>query len=186
MSLGQEWGLIAVIGLIVFVIVLVKKTKANKEEERKMGNAITQGEKPLHISLDVSNSSNYQIILNKLGSVVDQVARKCVNRRISTLIMIKKETESTCRITFMMEDINFERFGVLFNSEFKVDDYKASFETSSATGFTTAEEAKKELYLQFNWSDIAVNITDFHITDHGDYAGFPLIVFRFEFMYTGY
>lgn len=138
-----------------------------------------------HLHCTVSQTGSYSSILNQLEQIVSLVAKQCC-RDFRVYVAVKKINASTCAISFAIDEVTFKYWNITFGSEFSLinDDY-VKFETKQATGFTTAEDVKRELLLQFNWSDISTSVTESTIYNRGVMANHPLVVFNFNANYNG-
>ena len=88
-----------------------------------------------------------------------------------------------CSVWFEIYDVLFKMENVTFGREFKVSDDLAAFETNQATGFTTVQDVKRELTLQFNWHDVSTRITELKVIDYGDMTYTPMVILRFDAKY---
>lgn len=138
-----------------------------------------------HLHCTVSRTGSYSSILNQLEQIVFLVAKQCYHD-FNVYVAVQKINASTCAISFSINEVSFKYWNITFGSEFSLlsDDY-AEFKTEQATGFTTAEDVKRELLLQFNWSNISTSVTESTIYNRGVMANQPLVVFKFNAKYNG-
>ena len=170
------WMIIAAI--IIFVIFSNSGNKTSTTQKAKT-NA------PLHCT--VSRTGSYSSILNQLEQIVFLIAKRCPWMTLHVLVMVRKINASTCSVSFQIEDVSLKRNNITFGSEFQDNgdgSYECmTFKTNQATGFTTPEAVKREMLLQFNWSDVSTNITQLNVLDRGDFTHTPMVTLRFEAQY---
>ena len=130
------------------------------------------------ISLKVTSPTNYSNILNSLENIAYSVIVKAIGE-VSVAVQVRKIDNTYCKVTCsFFADISFN--GVSFGDGFSVlSNDHVCFETHLATGFTTPNDVKREILLQFNWHDIMVNKTNMSVLDYGDFVNTPLITYSF-------
>ena len=170
------WMIIAAI--IIFIIFSNSGNKTSTTKKSKTNS-------PLHCT--VSRTGSYSSILNQLEQIVFLIAKRCPWMKLQVLVMVRKINASTCSVTFQIEDVSLKRNNITFGSEFQDrsdGSYECmTFKTNQATGFTTPEAVKRELLLQFNWSNISTNITQLNVLNYGDFTHTPMVTLRFEAQY---
>lgn len=164
--------------ILILVIFLIIISFSNNDTK---GNNLRQNSK-LYCTAPISGS--YSSILNSLERIAENIARQCPGREIQMLVMVHKLNDNVCHICYQIEDLPFNLYNISFGDEFRVYSDFATFETKHAVGFNNSSEVKRELLLQFNWSDITININQLDILEHGNFKNAPLVTFRFSLKYT--
>ena len=170
------WMIIAAI--IIFIIFSNSGNKTSTTKKAKTDS---------HLHCTVSRTGSYSSILNQLEQIVFLIAKRCPWMTLQVLVMVRKINASTCSVSFQIEDVSLKRNNITFGSEFQDNgdgSYECmTFKTNQATGFITPEAVKREMLLQFNWSNISTNITQLSVLDHGDFTHTPMVTLRFEAQY---
>ena len=169
--------------IVAIIIFIIFSNSGNKASTAKKGNTKTDS----HLHCTVSRTGSYDSILNQLEQIVFLIAKRCPWMKLQVLVMVRKINASTCSVTFQIEDVSLKRNNITFGSEFQDrsdGSYECmTFKTNQATGFTTPEAVKREMLLQFNWSNISTNITQLNVLNHGDFTHTPMVTLRFEAQY---
>ena len=144
------------------------------------GNSKKKTEKSNVINCSFKDSGSYSSILNGLEQDVSYIAKHSQGYgEIKAVIIIQKIDNMYCMISgSFLADCSFNGINFSNGYRFSGSDF-VSFETTKATGFTTVEDARRELLLQFNWNDLQVYNADFTILTQGDYTDNPYISFSF-------
>lgn len=130
------------------------------------------------ISLKVTSPTNYSNILNSLENIAYSVIVKAIGE-VSVAVQVRKIDNTYCKVTCsFFADISFN--GVSFGDGFSVlSNDHVCFETHLATGFTTPNDVKQEILLQFHWNNLPVSNTQMSVYDYGGYINTPLISYSF-------
>ena len=134
------------------------------------------------ISVSFGNDAprSYSSVLNGLEMDVHLIASQTYGYgEIKVVVIIQKIDATYCEVTgSFLADCSFK--GVNFGTGYNYNgDDLVMFKTKLATGFTTLEAAKREIALQFNWSDLQVYNTNFTLLNHGDFENKPYISYEF-------
>ena len=164
----------------LFIIVIIYFAP---KKEKKSGSWQTRGGQKKRnnttcLSLSVNSPRPYSSILSDLESIVVLIARKkmCDTK---VIVSVQKINNTYCRVRCgLLADTGF--YGVNFGDGFSFirNDY-ATFQTELATGFTTVEDIKREILLQFHWTYLSVSNTELSVFSHGEYINTPLIEYSF-------
>lgn len=137
-------------------------------------------------AISISAGDNYSHILNQLEQLVYSVA--CYTYcEIGVVVQVHKLSEKYCSISCqLLADSSFRN--VNFGEGFKYNgEDLARFETENATGFTTLEDVKREILLQFNWpySGIFITKTEINTYNSGKYLDKPCVSYSFTMRGSG-
>lgn len=163
-------ALILIVIAVVIVIVIANSKKTSPKSPQKQ-NGITCLFQP-----EGSCSS----VLNRLEQNVSYIAKYSHGYgEISVCVSVQKIDHTYCKISgSFLADCGFHYVQFGNGYRFNGTDY-VSFETNRATGFTTVEDVKREMLLQFNWFDLPVYDAKFTVLAHGDYINHPYISYSF-------
>ena len=165
--------IIGIIGIACYIHVK-SENSPEKIKERRFP--------PVHLTL--SSTGSYSSILNNCEQIVWSIAKRCPWLEFHVYVMVHKINSTNCSVSFSIGDVSFKNYNITFVNEFEINQWgTARFETEQATGFTTSQDAMRELNLQFNWHDVSTHITESKIYDFGDYKNNPLIVLGFDAKY---
>lgn len=159
-----------IVAIIVIIVILYSKKNTNVSSKVRTNT----------ISCTFRSNGSYSSILNGLEQDIHYIAKNTYGHgKISVVVSVRKINASYCKVSgSFLADVGFNgvlfRGGYVFNGSDMV-----RFETESATGFTTIEDVKREMLLQFNWHDLPVNDSKFTVIKHGDYTTTPFISFNF-------
>lgn len=154
------------------------KTKKNGTPYTQSGSASVYGANGLRCSF--RSNGSYSSILNRLEQDVYLLATQTRGYgELSVVVSVRKMNSNYCRVSgsFLADGtLSGARFdsGYQFNGTDSV-----KFETSSATGFTSVEDVKREMLLQFDWNDLPVYNPQFTVLAHGDFVTTPYISYSF-------
>lgn len=168
--------------LLVIVFFVIRATKdKNNRATRQSGNISSRNINYNSFSIKVDIPRVYSSILNDLEVIVSSVvnASYC---EVNVVVQVRKIDNVYCSVACsLLADTSFS--GVVFGEGFLVDgNDHARCETVLATGFTTPDDVKREILLQFNWSNISVSNTQVTVLDYGDYINTPYISYSFTAM----
>ena len=162
---------------VVIVILIVNSQKGTGVDTGKNPPANTK-------SIDVSFGSEiprtYSSVLNGLEKDVYYIANYSSGYgEISVVVVVQKINSTYCSVSGnFLADVSFR--GVNFGTGYNFDgNDHVSFQTKLATGFTNPEAVKREMLIQFHWSDLSAYNTSFTVLDHGDFAQKPYISYSF-------
>lgn len=165
--------------LIIIVIVIIAIVNSNKSS----GNSSTY--KTSTVKTNIINCSfqtdgSYSSILNCLQRDVYHIAKHSRGYgEISVVVIVQKIDNIYCKISgSFLADCSFSGVNFCNGYRFNGTD-NVQFETTQAKGFTTLEDIKREILLQFNWDDLPVYNAEFTILNHGDFTNKPYISYSF-------
>jgi hypothetical protein len=153
-----------------------------------MGWFSSMSKKPSKYLCSISSNAgdNYSHILNQLEQLVYSVA--CYTYcEIGVVVQVHKLSEKYCSISCqLLADSSFRNVSFAEGFKYNGEDL-AQFETEFATGFTTPEDVKRELLLQFNWPDMDISITktEINIYNSGIYLDKPCVSYSFTMRGSG-
>ncbi len=150
--------------MMVGVVLLFAGFACIGSSDKSSGKSSNQGRNSAHITMG-KTSGSFVSILNKLEMVVSEIVRHDPHETISVWLQIKKRRGTYCGIDFLLrlDYSSFSEHGITFGDEFKVSDDSVRYTTTSAPGYTNAEDVKRELLLQFNWHNISVTHASFQV-----------------------
>lgn len=134
----------------------------------------------ISVSFGGKTPQSYSSVLNRLEQDVHYIANYTYGYgEISVVVTVQKTDSTYCTVGgSFLADVSFN--GVSFQDGYNFDgNDHVLFETKLATGFTSLEDVKREILLQFNWSDLPVYNENFTILNHGDYINKPYISYSF-------
>ncbi len=168
--------------LLIIVIVIIIVVNKNKNSGSNKNNQVNNSRKASMINVSFGNESprTYSSVLNCIEQDIHYIAKHTYGYgEINVVVTVQKNNDTYCTVSgSYLADLNFSgvNFGVGYN--YNGND-KASFKTKLATGFTNLEDVKREMLIQFNWSDLPTYNTKFTTINHGDYVSRPYISYSF-------
>jgi hypothetical protein len=165
--------------LIVIAILAVRAIMNRGKKAAGPTSTGTAGNPRISVfSMTVDHPQAYSTVLNGLEQIVEQVIRNSFCE-VSVVVQVKKLDSTFCQVSCsLLADTSFN--GIAFGEGFACNgNDHAAFETGLATGFSTAQDVKREILLQFSWSDISVSNTQLTVLDRGDYADKPYVSYSF-------
>lgn len=164
--------------VIVVVIIIVVKKNGNTNQNSYSPAGSTSPNNVLRISYVVNSPQDYCSILNKLQDITYMTFMRNYTD-ISVVVIVRKIDSMYCSIGFsMLADSVFNNVAVGEGFTFSGNDH-IKFETNLATGFTNPDDVKREISLQFNWSEISASDVKWTVLSHGDYSNSPLVSYNF-------
>lgn len=164
-------------GTVLFGIFTLTFLISIYSDSKKMNIHSTKNNK---IEFSLNGTGSYSSILNQLENHLYYIAKHTrYGGEIHVVVQVKKIDNTYCCVEGnFMAGSSFR--GVDFMGGYVYDgDGQVCFETDIATGFTSPEDVKRELLLQFNWSDFPLYDTNILMLDYNDYKDTPLVSFSF-------
>lgn len=160
--------------LLVIIIVIIVVATSKKKTGVNNTNTVSVPK----FTMSVTGPRSYSSILNNLEMIVESTAHRSYCE-IGVVVQVQKIDSTYCKIGFsMLADTSFRN--VAFGEGFRVNgDDHVQFDTNLATGFTTVDDVRRELLLQFNWSGVNVTNEKMTVIDHGDYLNKPYVCYSF-------
>lgn len=167
--------IIIVVVVIIFAISSSKKNNGSAQKNvQRTGKSNLSQNNTQKYSLAVNSPQPYSSVLCSLQRIVESVA-KATYCEIGVVVQVHKIDDTYCGVVCqLLADTSFRNVSFGEGFMFNGDDL-ASFETKIATGFTTLDDVKREILLQFNWSDVSVwndNVTVLPNAVNGPFASY--------------
>ncbi len=165
--------------IVVLVIIIVWwYFKRSGNEKNSLSSSRSKSNEPVRCSLDTSSQQRYDRILNNLENIIESVANRSFCR-IDVVVICQKKESDYCEVSgSLLADSSFNN--VIFENGFDGGNDFVKFHVEKAVGFTNPEAVKREMSLQFNWSDLSVSNEKFTVLDYGDYADKPYVSYSFS------
>ena len=166
---------------IIFVLIIIFVCwyfKESNSEKNNLNLYNLRNNELVKYSLNTSSQQRYDIILNNLETIIESVANRslCV---INVVIICQKIEGDYCEVSgSLLADSSFNN--VVFENGFDGSNDFVKFHIEKAVGFTEPEAVKREMSLQFKWSDLSVSNEKFTVLDYGDYANKPYVSYSFS------
>ncbi|GEM_PF-3933022 len=128
-------------------------------------------------ALAINNPQKYSSILNSLQRIVENTALR-IHGKITVMVGVRKLDNTYCKVYCqLVSKDGFSNIPWGDSFSFNGKDI-VKFETMLATGFTTPEDVKREILIQFAWASIEKSNTDMSLSS-GDESTPTYVAYKF-------
>ncbi len=154
--------------LIIVVIIIICNSGSNSSASNNQ--AVNNNT----ISCTFNGTGSYSSVLNRLENDVYYIAKRArYGDQIRVAVSVKKIDNVHCSVDgSFIADTCFRGVNFLGGYNFDGTDY-VRFGTNTVTGFTSPEDVKREMLLQFKWNDLPLHDAQISIVNSN------LVIFSF-------